>query len=173
MTVTSTGYYSKDGLWAGDFSKSVEQKAHTHAEVAVYEKLIDALPKGKAAKKKDLSNVVFFFKQNAFPCQDCMNYFIEQSNSRNFIFLCTGDQGTYSNDWGLTNPPLPQAIYLRNGTVFYPGNITTTTITKAPAPGMGRNSKWITTETTVTTLNAINPQTCQRPQGFPVHPALT
>lgn len=171
MTVSSTGTYSSGKAWVGSKSKDVELGAKTHAEIDVYGKLLDAMPKGKG--KLDLATVVFYFKQNAFPCSECMNYFIAQSNSRNFIFVCTEDQGDYSKDWGLTAPPLPQAIYLRGGSVFYPGRVTATVVTKAPAPGAGANTKWVSTETKVTTMNAINPQTCQRPEGFPSYPTLT
>ena len=119
MTVSSTGYYSNAGAWTAEKTKTVELGAKTHAEIDVYNQLLAAMPKGKA--KLNLATVVFYFKQNAFPCAACKTYFLEQSNSRNFIFLCTEDQGTYAKDWGLTTPPLPQAIYLRGGIVFYPG----------------------------------------------------
>jgi hypothetical protein len=168
VTVTTTGCYSDGKSWDSETSASAELKATVHAEKSVYLTILAAAGKGTKGKaKKDLKNTVFFFSQNAFPCSDCKDYFIEQSRSRNFIFLCTDDQGNYAKDWGLTAPPVPQAIFLRGGNTFFPGKVTSTVTTKAPAPGAGVNSRWVSTTSTVTTMNAINPASCTRPAGFP------
>lgn len=164
------GYYTKlnDTQWRGAQgpfevgqgapSKHAEQKA------------------GNALTLVNQSQAVLLFVLDEFPCEHCRTYMLGKSKSYGVIILVHGATGyggnvstQYHADWGFTaQPPLPQVIYVQNQKITFPGMVSVTTWVPAPtASNPAAGSKVTTVQ-----LNAVNPETCQRPTGFPAHPSL-
>jgi hypothetical protein len=62
---------------------------------------------------------------------------------------------------------MPQVIYVYKKKIALPGKVVTTQwVASDPTkPYVGQKQQ-------VTVLNAINPENCQKPDGFPDHPSL-
>ncbi len=61
---------------------------------------------------------LFFFVQNAYPCEYCHDYFMDQSRSgKSIIFKVTGNSGNYSSSHGKgsMHGSVPCIIYYHNG----------------------------------------------------------
>ena len=175
MPVVCNGYFTEDGrAWTHvkETSANVNEK---HAEQQSYERIMAFKNRGRG-RVSLAADTRFFFRQNAFPCGDCKAYFLASSQSRPFIFLVTENQGNYASEWGfpdIVENQLPQLIFLYKSKAFIPGYVTRTEWRNvAPAAGSLNPHKWVRTEFTITTLTAINPQTCQKPEPFPDYPAL-
>ncbi len=137
------------------FTASGGESPSNHAERLAY----------TAANAADQGQEVFLFVQDEFPCETCKAFFVDQI-AVPIIFVChTGS--VYAGEWGLTNPPLPQVIYLYRRKISMPGKIITSSWV-APDP----MKPWEGAMVKVETLQAVNPETCERPPDFPAHPPL-
>jgi hypothetical protein len=130
----------------------------------------------RAVTGADQGQHVLLFVLDEFPCEHCKAHFLTVSRSYGVIFLVhgaadhTGRQLThYHTAWRFkTQPPLPQALYVRNEKIFWPGKVRVNVWHEQPTkenPAAGKMVEEVV-------LSAINPETCQRPTGFPAHPSL-
>lgn len=171
---TTAAYFStaRDGRWhqqepsnlklgkdkkksSDQFAASGGESAGNHAERLAY----------AAASAGGRGQQVFLFVQDEFPCDKCKAFFVDQI-AVPIIFVCHRGR-VYAGEWGLTNPPLPQVIYLYRGKIDMPGKIVTRTWVVPD-----EMKPWERASVDVRTLQAVNPETCERPADFPAHPAL-
>lgn len=70
-------------------------------------------------EKRNVADNLVLIVQNAYPCTDCHNFFLEKSkNGVNIIIKVTDDQGSYGAEHGfeLNKAPKTAIFYYRQGT---------------------------------------------------------
>lgn len=164
------GYYARanDTQWRGASGpyEVGQGSAYGHADQKA----------GRALTAVDQSQAVLLFVLDEFPCEECKSHFLTVSNTYALIFLVhgaadnTGKPKThYHTAWRFKQqPPLPQVLYVRNGKIFWPGKVRVNVWHETPTKGNPAAGKMVEE----VLLQAVNPETCARPQDFPAHPSL-